>query len=131
MWKSGICPRGTTTFFPQPDVRFSTAIHSRLWRKFCTRVFHRQKFHIPQGLWRTQSVQSMRAKALCSRYTIGHSRYRSLSSKSDCLTLERNNLTPQIVKPILVTNAFATISAKLLSSSSSTTAPISYKTGFT
>ena len=53
MWKSGICLRAAATFFPQTPVRFSTAIHSPVWRKFYAPVFHRKKFHIPQGLWKS------------------------------------------------------------------------------
>ena len=56
MWKSGFRPRAAATFFPQPHVKVSTAIHSQLWRKFRAQLFHRQKFHIPQGLWK--SVES-------------------------------------------------------------------------
>ena len=57
MWKSGFYPRDATTFFPQPTVRISTVIHSLLWREFCVTVFHRKKFHIPQGLWKDTEIQ--------------------------------------------------------------------------
>ena len=60
MWKSGVCPRDATTFFPQPPVGISTVIHSPLWRISYGEVINRKVIHIPQGLWRTQSVQLMR-----------------------------------------------------------------------
>ena len=56
MWKSGFHPRDATIFFPQTTVRISTVIHSPLWREFCVPVFHRKKFHIPQGLCKSQEL---------------------------------------------------------------------------
>jgi len=62
MWKSGIFLRTPTTFYPQPDCEKEELFNRGCVDKFKALNFHSLSFHIPQPLWTTVSVLSIRAQ---------------------------------------------------------------------
>ena len=58
MWKSPFFVRETTLFSPQGKCWKEELINRLCGRIFFVTVFHRNLFHIPQGLWRNFGVQN-------------------------------------------------------------------------
>ncbi len=69
MWKTGKAFRQSAFFYPQPGVHNICSIHRGCEEKMEGQKFHRNSFHISQGLWINKRAEKDRRRLHMHAYS--------------------------------------------------------------